>query len=58
MLRTLASHRNFGKWCAVVVVLVTPGSFVVVPAIWLARNWHLVKRIEERLEWGEIREGY
>ncbi len=51
-------HPSFGKWCAIAVVLVTPGSFVVLPAIWLVRNWHLVKKLEDRLDWGEMREGY
>ena len=52
------SPAQLGKWCAIAVVLVTPGSFVVLPAIWVVRNWHLVKKLEDRLDWGEIREGY
>jgi len=58
MPRLPVSPARLGKWCAIAVVLVTPGSFIVLPAIWLARNWHLVRKLEERLEWGELREGY
>jgi hypothetical protein len=32
-----ASPRDFGKWCAYAVALLAPGSFVVLPAIWLYR---------------------
>ncbi len=50
MPRLPVSPARLGKWCAIAVVLVTPGSFVVLPVIWLARNWHLVKKLEERLD--------
>ena len=58
MFRLPASSAKLGKLCAIVVVLLTPGSFIVLPAIWLGRNWHLVKRLEARIDWGEMREGY
>ena len=58
MLRLPKNSAKFGKWCAIAVVLVTPGSFIVLPAIWVVRNWHLVKQLEARMDWGEMREGY
>ena len=34
------------KWCAYALVLLLPGSFVVVPALWLIKLWrtHLPQR--------------
>ena len=47
----LPSASQFGKWCAIAVALAAPGSFIVLPAIWLSRNWHLVKKMEKRIAW-------
>lgn len=33
------SVRQVGKWCAYVLVLVTPGTFVILPALWLIRRF-------------------
>ena len=29
--------RPYGKWCAFILILLTPGSFVVLPVVWLIR---------------------
>jgi hypothetical protein len=38
MART-ATAREMAKWCACVLILLAPGSFVIVPLLWLARQW-------------------
>jgi hypothetical protein len=40
MFRPLAapSPREVMKWCAYAVLLLTPGSFVVLPVLWLVRR--------------------
>ena len=30
---------ELAKWCACAVVLLAPGSFVVLPLVWLSRRW-------------------
>jgi hypothetical protein len=36
--RLIASPpRNLGKWCAYLLILLTPGSFIVLPVLWLVR---------------------
>ena len=50
------SPGRLGKWCAIAVILATPGSFIVLPALWLARNWRLLKELEARID-GAMREG-
>lgn len=38
--RTIAlSPREFGKYCAYALILLAPGSFVVLPLIWLVRQF-------------------
>jgi len=32
-----APSREIGKWCVYALVLLAPGSFVVLPLLWLAR---------------------
>jgi hypothetical protein len=32
-------------------MLASPGSFIVLPAIWLAGNWRLLKDLETRIAW-------
>ena len=51
MQRLAAFSTQLGKWCAIALVLVTPGSFVVLPVIWLARNWQRVKDLGAVREW-------
>jgi len=34
---TAASPRNVGKWCACALLLLAPGSFIVLLALWIAR---------------------
>jgi hypothetical protein len=58
MLRHPVSPSQLGKWCAIALLLLAPGSFIVLPAIWLARNWHVVKKLGDRFDWGEIRGVY
>ena len=31
--------REMAKWCTYGIVLLAPGSFVVLPLLWLARHW-------------------
>jgi len=31
--------REMAKWYAYAIVLMAPGSFVVLPLVWLARHW-------------------
>src|SRR4029077_5171388 len=31
--------RDMAKWCACALILLAPGSFVIVPLLWLARQW-------------------
>jgi hypothetical protein len=40
MLDTLsaASSREIGKWCVYALVLLAPGSFVLLPLLWFARH--------------------
>ncbi len=38
------SIRQAGKWCAYVLILLTPGSFVIIPALWLIRRIVLPSR--------------
>ncbi len=33
------SPRELTKWCAYALVLLTPGSFVILPVLWLVRRW-------------------
>jgi len=37
----LPSSAGAGKWCACVVLLLLPGSFIALPLIWIARRWRL-----------------
>ena len=34
-----AQARGIAKWCACALILLAPGSFVVLPLLWLARHW-------------------
>ena len=34
-----AETRAIAKWCACALILLAPGSFVIVPLVWLARRW-------------------
>jgi hypothetical protein len=34
-----APAGEWAKWCAFALILLTPGSFVIVPVVWLARQW-------------------
>lgn len=35
--RPIASPTQFGKWCAYALVLLAPGSFVILAVFWLVR---------------------
>ena len=35
---TTATPREFAKWGALVLLLLAPGSFVVLPILWLIRR--------------------
>src|SRR5688572_23518808 len=35
--RWITSPRDLGKWCAYLLILLTPGSFIVLPVVWLVR---------------------
>ena len=35
---TTSSPRELMKWCAYALVLLVPGSFVVLPVLWLVRG--------------------
>jgi len=35
---TPIAPRELTRWCGYALVLLTPGSFVVVPVLWLARH--------------------
>jgi hypothetical protein len=37
MLARSARQYNFARWFAYAMVLLAPGAFVVLPAVWLAR---------------------
>ena len=41
---TNISLRQAGKWCAYVLLLLTPGTFVIIPALWLIRRFVLPSR--------------
>jgi hypothetical protein len=32
---------EWSRWCAVTLILLTPGSFVILPLWWLGRQWAL-----------------
>src|SRR5262245_43891923 len=34
-----AQARAIAKWCACALLLLAPGSFVVLPLLWVARQW-------------------
>ena len=34
-----APASEWAKWCACALILLAPGSFVIVPLAWLARQW-------------------
>jgi len=34
-----AQARGIAKWCACALLLLAPGSFVVLPVLWFARYW-------------------
>jgi hypothetical protein len=36
---TPSSPRELTKWCAYAAVLLLPGSFIVLPAVWLIRRF-------------------
>jgi hypothetical protein len=36
---TAPSPRELTKWCVYALVLLAPGSFVVLPVLWLVRRW-------------------
>ena len=36
--------KTCARWCAYALVLLTPGSFVIVPALWLIRRFVLSSR--------------
>ncbi len=36
---SILSVRQVGKWCAYVLILLTPGTFVILPALWLIRRF-------------------
>jgi hypothetical protein len=36
---SITSPPHLGKWLAYVLILLTPGSFVLVPVLWLLRHW-------------------
>ncbi len=38
------SFRQVAKWCGCVLVLLTPGTFVIIPALWLIRRVVLQSR--------------
>lgn len=42
-IRALPSTR-MGKWCALGLLLVLPGSLIVLPLVYLARWWRLIAR--------------
>ena len=50
MARLPASSPKLGMWCALAIALVTPGSFIVLPILWLARHRHLAKQLEARTD--------
>jgi hypothetical protein len=35
----VTSPRELTKWCAYALVLLAPGSFVVLPVLWLVRRF-------------------
>jgi hypothetical protein len=38
------SFRQVAKWCGCVLVLLTPGTFVIIPVLWLIRRFVLPSR--------------
>jgi len=34
-----AQARGIAKWCACALILLAPGTFVVLPVLWFARYW-------------------
>ena len=32
---------QLGKWCACALLLLAPGSFLVLPILWIVRRWRL-----------------
>ena len=34
-----AQARGIAKWCACALLLLAPGSFIVLPLLWVARQW-------------------
>jgi hypothetical protein len=45
--RLIASlPRDLGKWCGCALVLLAPGSFVILPLLWLIRQFgvHTARR--------------
>ena len=38
------SIKQAARWCAYVLLLLTPGTFVIIPALWLIRRFALPSR--------------
>ena len=34
-----APAGEWAKWCGCILILLAPGSFVILPVLWLARQW-------------------
>ncbi len=45
----LPQPRVLAKWCAYVLLLLLPGSFIVIPLLWLSRRWALMSARSEIL---------
>ena len=41
----MASRRELTKWCMYGLVLLAPGSFVVLPALWFVRLFRYSRRV-------------
>ncbi|MDB5808560.1 MAG: hypothetical protein JWN94_682 [Betaproteobacteria bacterium] len=37
MIATGSTRFNYAKWCVYALVMLAPGAFVAVPALWIAR---------------------
>jgi len=45
---SVPSSKELGKLCAGALILLVPGSFFVLPAVWLVHRWRKAGRLGEQ----------
>ena len=47
---SLASSRAVAKWCGVGLILLAPGSFLILPLFWLIRHFSVTERASKSIQ--------